>query len=290
MPDQDIRAYACFVGEKLVGGWTLRRVNGKLLKAGIKPWATYYCGGIIHNKARAAAQEIFDAMIHYLRQHFDVLQSVHGPSFRYLSLYQQARFKLHQRSTLLFATDTEDTMWQRISHHARNAARRAKRESVQVVQITDAAILSRLYWSSYARQGLPINFSPKQLEGICEDVLAAGRGELWAALDIHDRPCCVLLVGWDNKRAYGVLSGTDDQYNRNGAGSLMWWEVFRALAPRFQEMDMVGSGTPGIHRFKMQFKPSVVPVHETLGFRSGRAQLVWNVRQALIRIRNRVRR
>ena len=285
MPDQDVCIYGCFDGERLVGGCAVRqRTNLALRRAG-KPWASYYNGTIVDDEAKEREGEIVEAIRNGLARRYHVAQLVHAPGFACVSPYRKANCQFVERRTLVFPTGTERAMWQRVMPDVRNASKRATRAGVQVEESENATILSRLYWLSYEEQGIRIPFRPDQFEAVCAGIVKAGRGRIWLALDQAKAPCAAVLVGWDDKRAYGLFAGTDRERGRNGAGPLLWWEIFRALAPRFPEVDMVGEGSPSIRRFKMQFRPQVVPVCEVLGFRSPWWRWGWGALERLRRAR-----
>lgn len=280
MPAENVQVYGCFLGEQLVGGCTLRADRKMTLRMALKPWATHYYGTIVDAKAQVPADRIVRAILEHLESRFDLIHLIHSPTFDCIDPYREAGFELGERRTLIFPTGDEETMWQKLTHDARNASRRAIREGVRVVKSQDVELLRRLYWNTYERQDVTIHFTPEIFEAVCAEIINADRGGLWVAFDAYDRPCVAVLMGWDKKRAYGLFSGSDYQFSRNGSGSLLWWEIFMALAARFPEVDMVGEGTPttpGIKRFKMQFRPNVAPMHETKRFSSLSARLRWQV-------------
>lgn len=284
MPGQDPRAYGCFAGDRLVGGCTLGAERKLTLRIAGKPWATHYFGLLLDHDPGPCPDAVVRAIVGHLEERFDVIHLIHSPGFQRVDPYRELGFSLSQRHTLVFMADREQVMWERVSHHARNASRRAIRERVRIVTSTDVERFARLYWRTYERQGLAIRFGRGHFEAVCAGVLDAGRGRLWIALDAHDRACAAVLIGWDDQRAYGLLSASDDRYCRNGSGTLLWWEIFLSLARRFREIDMVGQGTPatpGIRRFKMQFNPAVVPMHEAVKLRSASVRWRWHVLQRI---------
>ncbi|MCX7014332.1 MAG: GNAT family N-acetyltransferase [Candidatus Sumerlaeota bacterium] len=283
IPDQDVCIYGGFDGERLAGGCAVRRRRSLALRCALKPWATHYNGVIVDDEAKDREGEIVKAIRHHLTKTFHVIQLVHAPRFECVSRRQEADCQFPERRTLIFPTDSPGAMWKRISHDARNSSKRARRAGVRVVESADVQVLSRLYWLSYQQQNVRIPFRPDQFESVCAGILNAGRGRMWLAVDKFNSPCAAVPVGWDDKRAYGLFSGTDKDRGQNGSGPLLWWEIFQALAPRFREVDMVGEGSPSIKRFKMQFNPTVVPVCEALVFRSPWSRWWWRSMERLRR-------
>jgi hypothetical protein len=229
-------------------------------------------------------------MIQHLLEEFDCLHLVHGTGFSSIEPFEELNGEVGKRETLVVATAGEKAMWDAVTPHARNAVRRARRLGVTVEESDDATVLSRLYWHSYERQGISIHFRRQAFEGVCREVIQSGLGKIWVALDANRNPCCAVLVGWDSKRAYGLFSGTDYERSQNGSGSLAWWEILRAFAPRFREVDMVGCGTPGIHRFKRQFRPALATMFETRNFKGFVSRAQWRILERLKAAKNSLER
>lgn len=135
---------------------------------------------------------------------------------------------------------------------------------------------------SFERQRLRTPFSFTLLERLDQTLTAAGRREIFSAIDRDtEDPHAVAYVIWDRHSAYYLLAGEDPALRSSGAGILLAWEAMRfALEElRVPTFDFLGSMLPPIERVRRQLGGQPQPY-----FRVQREwSLLWRIGKRLLR-------
>ena len=132
---------------------------------------------------------------------------------------------------------------------------RLARQQVAVVHHLPLAEFYRVNGLSFARQELRVPYSLAQLRRLDAALAAAGRRQLFFAVDAQGRVHAVAYLIWDTTTAYYLLAGDDPALRASGAGVLLAWEAI-CYASRVLGLgcfDFEGSMLPGVERMRVRF-------------------------------------
>ena len=132
---------------------------------------------------------------------------------------------------------------------------RLARQQVAVVHHLPLAEFYRVNGLSFARQELRVPYSLAQLRRLDAALAAAGRRQLFFAVDAQGRVHAVAYLIWDATTAYYLLAGDDPALRASGAGVLLAWEAI-CYASRVLGLgcfDFEGSMLPGVERMRVRF-------------------------------------
>lgn len=112
----------------------------------------------------------------------------------------------------------------------------------------DLHTLIRLYRASLQSRGqdaMPATIST--LEKVYATLQASGQAELILALDrTSGRAHAGLLLVWDARRTYFLVSGTDPVYKGSAAVHLLYWHAIKQSSRGGRSVDFCGSILPGV--------------------------------------------
>jgi len=149
-------------------------------------------------------------------------------------------------------------LWNQLADKVRNNIRRAEKKGVRVISC-GFDLVSSMTAENFHEQKMELPFSAEYFARICSASMANGSGECFAAVDQSGRPHASMFVVWDQKRMYGVASGTDPKLRSSGAESLLIWQVLKFAATRSQTFDLSGSIIAHIEKFFRNFGGRQVP-------------------------------
>jgi hypothetical protein len=151
-----------------------------------------------------------------------------------------------------------EQLWSQMADKVRNNIRRAEKKGLTVIPCK-SELVSSMTAESFNKQNMPLPFSPDYLGRIYSACTANGSGACFAAVDETGQPHASMFVVWDQKRMYGVASGTDPKLRSSGAESLLIWHVLKFAAERSQSFDLTGSVVGHIETFFRKFGGRLVP-------------------------------
>lgn len=162
-----------------------------------------------------------------------------------------------------------DRVWSEFSESTRRQVRKAGKS----VEVRDGSVdeLLALQAMTFGRQGLAPP-SPARVRRIAAAATERGAGRILAAADADGALHAAILVVWDERAAYYLLGGRDDEHARSGALSLLLWEAIRGSAGTSEAFDFEGSMLESIERFFRSFGGRQVPylrVERDLGVAAG---------------------
>jgi hypothetical protein len=142
--------------------------------------------------------------------------------------------------------------------NARNHLRKAEKDGLSVVATDDLYDVLALVRKTYERRKItfPTKAAQRYHEELCKRNLCKG----FVCLDKQGRKIAALLIVWDEKRAYGLLSGYDHTHRHESAGLLCQWKAFEfAHHLGVKQFDLEGSMIPGVERFYRAFGGELTP-------------------------------
>lgn len=247
---QDIRVHAMLESGVIRAGAVLRRARKYGMTAGRKPWATAYNGVV------STGNEALDAALrkHLLRA-YSCVRLVQAPSAPEPRGDAGGYWPLVWHKTLFLNIADIDALWDSFGRHARQRVRKAASMGVTTETSSDYRAFHAMYTATYARQGLPMPLECEQIETTLRLAVMTGRMRCLAARTKEGELAAFLAIGFDAKRAYFALAASHPEHRKTDAVSLLWWNAMKECSATHREIDLVGTATPSIERFKASFSP-----------------------------------
>jgi len=157
--------------------------------------------------------------------------------------------------TYEIAPQPEEAIWAGMRDKTRNVIRRAQ-ERWEVVTLDDPFDFVAAYDANLRCRGL-VNYYTR-IPTVCAAAIENGQGRILAVKDPHGTVLGAIVMVWDRRVAYYLLSTRSDHAD-NGVMSLLIWHALREAAACGQVFDFDGLGTPGSRLFFTGFGGKVTP-------------------------------
>lgn len=232
-----------------------------------KPWATPYTVAALPGREEATLR-YFAAELRRRSLAARLVLSPHGA---------QAGGMTGQHGATTFVLPLQDLglLWQRAEPHMRQRVRKAERLGVSVAESAAVDSFFPLHRATYARQGMVLKTPAHCVTAALQHGVAAGLLRYFEARTPSGEVAAALVVAQDELRCYFLLAASHPELRRTDAVSLLWWQVMQECAKTHPLLDLVGTGTPGIARFKRSFSPEVLPVVDLQITAPGCRPLAW---------------
>jgi hypothetical protein len=251
---QDLRVHAVLEGGRICAGAVVRRGGRRGLRSGHKPWASAYNGVV----ARAGiSPRLLEGLCAALRNAYASVRLVQGPGAVFGDAAERG-WRLRSWPTLVLDVRDTERLWNACDRRMRQRVRKARGLGIHVARSSDAESFERLYRMTYERQGQTLNLAAGSVERTVAAALARGAAVLHTALTAEGEAAAALVVGEAADRAYFMLAASHPSLRHTDAVTLLWWSVLEECSARVQFVDLVGTGTAEIGRFKRSFSPETV--------------------------------
>lgn len=135
--------------------------------------------------------------------------------------------------------------------------------TIRVGDVSDVGMFTELFVKTFGRQ--EITLPPEELrwfQQIAAMALRTGLGELLFCLSPEGRPICGTLFLYDRRCSYYLLSGTDTEFRKSAANTILLFEnVQRAYARGLPWVDCIGVNSPLRGDFKIGFNAVPTPYY-----------------------------
>ena len=183
---------------------------------------------------------VLKALAAALPDHDLFAQNFHPSMTNCLALHWSG-FK--QRTSYTYVIDNiddPDRVWSELDTNVRTNIRKAGRK-VTVETSDDIETMIRLHRMTYARQGTVPPHTDDTIRRLDAACRAHGAGQIFIARDSDGAVHAADYVVWDEACGYGLMSGSDPEYRRSGAGDLLRWEAFKFMSKNTRSFDCSGS-------------------------------------------------
>jgi Acetyltransferase (GNAT) domain len=157
--------------------------------------------------------------------------------------------------TYEIAPQPEQAIWAGMRDKTRNVIRRAQ-ERWEVVTLDDPFAFAAAYDTNLRSRGLVSYYT--RIPDVCAAAIENRQGSILAVKDRHGAVLGAIVMVWDRRVAYYLLSTRSDQAD-NGVMSLLIWHALRQAASCGLVFDFDGVGTPGSRLFFTGFGGKVTP-------------------------------
>jgi len=231
------RLLGCYDGERLVAGlpiWPCRRLGVRRLR---QPPLTPYWGPLLRPLegkplTRASTRmQILQALAEALTPWPDIVMQWHHSLDNWIPFYWNG-FTQTTRYTYRYpdlsdltklAKNRESTIGQKL--------RRAERDGLHLEEMIDPVVAARLNRLSMARQGVESSEEIQQFwPELAREALARQCLFTTGVVDDEGNMHSAAAMVWDERCAYGILSGADPRYRNSCSGPLMMWRQIEYAA------------------------------------------------------------
>jgi len=151
-----------------------------------------------------------------------------------------------------------DAVFSGFAHMKRKNVKRAQKV-VEVREDLDAAQFHAFHSSTLAQRGRTISYRLDLLRRIMASGREGDGRKTWYAVDAAGHMHAAIVVVWDPKSAYYLLSAIDPRYVNSGASTLLVWHAIRHVAGHTREFNFEGSMVRGVEHSFRKFGAVQVP-------------------------------
>jgi hypothetical protein len=255
---------------RLIGGIPLpfKRRAGLVLYH--SPQLTPYLGPIFDLTAVDKAAERLFIMRQFGEQlarairGFDSLSYTAGAAAPDLQGFLWAGFRADLAYTFrIDAGTTIDQAFQQISRTHRQKLN--KHAECLIETVNDVSVLAKLSNQTFERQAIARPYSENYLQRLWQEVSKRKRGIVYTARDLNGRPAAALLVVYDYRTSYQIVSGMDMAVPSSPAGGLLTWRGICDALNAGRTFDFEGSRIRGVEQYYRRW--------------GGQAQPVWHLKK-----------
>jgi hypothetical protein len=280
--------YGCYRGNELRGGLALG-VPGPRTAGHPDQALTAYQGLLLPATADkpvttlSTNKEITAAAASFLQQEFDAIHLRLPPEVIDLQPFIWQGFQAGVRYTYRLALPSLDAVLEGMDKRRRADLRAAEKDGVGVSSELPFDTVLSLAEKSFDRQGKTLGFRATA-ERANAALAVAGRCRSFVASDKDGRPLSAVWIVWDDRRAYYLIGGYDEQAGSANATALAMWKAieYTASTLRLPEFDFEGSMLPSVERFFRKFGGQLVPTYTLFWQRP--ASLATRVRRKAARL------
>lgn len=247
--------------DEILGGFAYALNTNRGLRRILKPTLTARFGPLVAPDLPDAQKSlVYDAIFRALPRHdliglattdiqeAAIIRSVLGASER--------RFPTNLKTL----PPTTDDLLASYSSNIRRNIRQALAEGGKYVEQADVDTAYDLFQGAYLTRGDAPRFTRDQLHEVVDELSIFGSVAMPGVNDQNGVLVAALLLFYDNKRAFYVVSGTDRDALGGNAGALLVHFALRFAQDRGLLFDFNGSSIEGINGFFRKFNPDPAEV------------------------------
>jgi hypothetical protein len=217
------------------------------------PTLVYYCPLLFTYPERKQANremlleyDITKALGDYLLRHYKRVLLNLNPGQTDMRGFKDARLKVVPQYT--FVRDLQAGQDFFIGEMAK--LRRAELEGYTCEPDFQPERLLELVYGMYARKRHPFPDDRKGLLKLMKSLQGKGLIEQYNVLKNGIIVSSILIIVDRDKAAYGWLTASDAEEMKRGASLVLFWQLFKTLAERFETFDLCGANSKGPSRLK----------------------------------------
>lgn len=265
---EEFTILACLSGARIVAGMPVARRRHDGLCTVQQPPLTPYLGIVAEPPSRKTVsrrsfeKEVACALAAAVMREHDAVTMHFVPEWNDLHGFMWEGFSTAVRYTYLLDVTNLETVWRDMDPTRRTNIRRAEKEGIVIERSEDFEALLRLVHATFGRQGLTPRFSDtaRRIDALLRQ---EGRRALFTASAAGEQaPCAAVYLVWNDRRAYYLLGGYDEQRARGGAHALaMWRAIEYAASVGVPSFDFEGSNIPQVEKYFRKFGGELTPYY-----------------------------
>jgi hypothetical protein len=195
--------------------------------------------------------EISQTMMQKLQKQYHVIDITSNPVPEDMRPYIWQGFRLTPAYTYTFLLQEEALIHDRFSQALRRKISISRKKGLQVYESDDSSKIIDFVFDSYQVHGTKPPLTRMQNKILIDEVLKAGLARLFYLK--HRIVCAGLLVLYDEKHVYALMSGIDSGQRENAFSEYLHSEVMLLPEFRGKQFDFLGANTPAFEQFKRSF-------------------------------------
>jgi len=259
--------WGVYKGTELVAGFAVpyKRLLG--LKLATIPRFTPY-SGIIFKKYEGkyvsritTEKELAIEFAILLRKKYKWGISTFHPSVVDMQPFIWSGFKTRPQYTYIMDVSNLEQIWEEMHADTRTSIRKAQKDGLSILVTDSFNEVIELVENTFQRQNIKRSFNivSKYYNELVKRNLYKG----FICIDKDGNNIASYCMVWDEKRAYGFLSGYDSEKRHKGSTSLCLWEAIKFTSEELgmKEFDFEGSMIPQVERFYRYFGGKLTPYY-----------------------------
>ena len=190
---------------------------------------------------------------------FDSLSYTAGAAAPDLQGFLWADFRADLGYTFrIEAGTTIDQAYQQISRTHRQKLNKSGDYLIETAD--DVSVLAALSNQTFERQGIERPYSETYLQRLWHEASKRKRGIVYNARDLNGRPAAALLIVYDYRTSYQIVSGVDMAMPNSPAGGLLTWRGICDALNAGRTFDFEGSSIRGVEQYYRRWGGQAHPV------------------------------
>ncbi|NPE28442.1 GNAT family N-acetyltransferase [Methanococcoides sp. SA1] len=207
-----------------------------------------------HNTVNCLCSTLYD-------EHFDSIQMVNSPTF--LDIRPFTWDKWNSSVHYAYYIGLEKDVKTNISKSVKGTVRKALKNGIQVKILKDFSIFYDLYSMTYARQNLEPPVSKEFMKKVFDLMDSKDIGKMWVAETSSGEAVAAEVVLGDNDQIFAWAAGSNPDYMKVGANSLLLYEELLDLKDMgFKDLNVMSANIPRLASFMNSFNPKLVPYYQ----------------------------
>lgn len=166
---------------------------------------------------------------------------------------------------------SEDELLKSIQSKCRNII--LKRDpSLEIKQSENFESLVELMRSNFLEKDISYGISDEDITILCSGLVEDGAGVMLEASK-EGESVGAIFMGFDQKRAYYLFSGTNPAHKSLNSNTHLVWEALKLCSKRVKVFDFEGSSIPGVEKFIWSFNPQS-ELFYNMYYRSGKKRFL----------------
>ncbi|MFH0794619.1 MAG: GNAT family N-acetyltransferase [bacterium] len=180
-----------------------------------------------------------------------------SPEFTDLRAAQWRGWAVRPVYTYILPLASPDDLWNSFDSGLRQQIRKGERQGFEVTHEATADEVTELVRGTYERRGKSCPLTPRFIKTLIADAALEQHRRLWLARSRDGKCLSFLMLVGDHRRAYYLLSATDDEALSSSVHPALLWAAIQSLVGKFDSLDLVGANSLGIAKFKEGLNPKL---------------------------------
>jgi hypothetical protein len=171
-------------------------------------------------------------------------------------------FKVRLTYTYILDISDIEKTWEEVERKKRTKIRKAEKDGLIVIETYSFDEIIQVLEKTYLRNNW--KFPRKLLYQFYNELNSRNLYKGFLCVDGNGNKIAAALITWDEKRAYFVMQGYDEEKKHTGASSLCIWKAitFASQELSLKEFDFGGFVTPQFEEPKRKFGGKLTPYYE----------------------------
>lgn len=211
------------------------------------------------NKKISYEKKIFNQIIDQIPKKAFFFQNFHYSVSNWLPFYWRGYKQSSYYTYLIEGIQDHEQVLKNFSSSKRAEVKKGIKHQLSMVDDIDADTLYAHHQATLAEKGQKIVYTKAVLTAMVQEAQTRNKGRVVGIKTKEGELLCCMLLMWDDKSAYNLITSINNASRAFGAASLMFYEAIKYSAPFVDVFDFEGSMVEGIENSYRQFGTKQVP-------------------------------